>query len=129
MRKTKIICTIGPVTESIEMLEKLAAAGMNVARLNMSHGDHESHAKIIQSIKQLNQKLDHPVAILLDTQGPEIRTGDMVLDLGANIGAFVVYASCCGAAGGVAYKQAASPASPANPARPAGQALPKSKKF
>lgn len=81
MRKTKIICTIGPVTESIEMLEKLAFAGMNIARLNMSHGSHESHAKIIQSLKQLNTKLDHPVAILLDTQGPEIRTGDMANDL------------------------------------------------
>ena len=86
MRKTKIICTIGPVTESIAMLEKLAAAGMNVARLNMSHGDHESHSKIIQSIKKLNQKLDHPVAILLDTQGPEIRTGDMANDLHLNEG-------------------------------------------
>jgi pyruvate kinase len=81
MRKTKIICTIGPATESIDMLEKLANAGMNVARLNMSHGDHESHAKIIQSIHQLNKKLNHPIAILLDTQGPEIRTGDMVNDL------------------------------------------------
>ena len=81
MRKTKIICTIGPATESIEMLEKLANAGMNVARLNMSHGDHESHAKIIQAIQSLNKKLDHPIAILLDTQGPEIRTGDMANDL------------------------------------------------
>lgn len=81
MRKTKIICTIGPATESIEMLEKLANAGMNVARLNMSHGDHESHAKIIQAIQRLNKKLDHPIAILLDTQGPEIRTGDMANDL------------------------------------------------
>jgi pyruvate kinase len=63
------------------MLEKLANAGMNVARLNMSHGDHESHARIIQSIHQLNKKLNHPIAILLDTQGPEIRTGDMVNDL------------------------------------------------
>ena len=81
MRQTKIICTIGPATDSIDMLEKLANAGMNVARLNMSHGDHESHANIIQSIHKLNKKLDHPIAILLDTQGPEIRTGDMVNDL------------------------------------------------
>lgn len=81
MRKTKIICTIGPATESIEMLEKLAHAGMNVARLNMSHGDHESHAKIIQAIQSLNKRLSHPIAVLLDTQGPEIRTGDMVNDL------------------------------------------------
>ena len=86
MRKTKIICTIGPVTESIEMLEKLAAAGMNIARLNMSHGSHESHSQIIQSIKTLNKRLDHPVAILLDTQGPEIRTGDMADDLHLNEG-------------------------------------------
>jgi pyruvate kinase len=63
------------------MLEKLANAGMNVARLNMSHGDHESHANIIQSIHKLNKKLNHPIAIMLDTQGPEIRTGDMVNDL------------------------------------------------
>ena len=51
MRKTKIICTIGPVTESIEMLEKLAAAGMNIARLNMSHGSHNSHSQIHQNLK------------------------------------------------------------------------------
>ena len=86
MRKTKIICTIGPATESIEMLEKLANAGMNVARLNMSHGDHPSHSKIIQAIHALNTKLSHPIAILLDTQGPEIRTGDMANDLHLNEG-------------------------------------------
>lgn len=77
MRKTKIICTIGPATDSYEMLEKLAHAGMNVVRLNMSHGDHASHAEVIKRIQTLNTKLPHPVAILLDTQGPEIRTGDM----------------------------------------------------
>jgi len=81
MRKTKIICTIGPATESLEMLEKLALAGMNVARLNMSHGDHDSHAKVIKAIQTLNKKLKYPVAILLDTQGPEIRTGEMNDDL------------------------------------------------
>ncbi|MBT5003054.1 MAG: pyruvate kinase [Porticoccaceae bacterium] len=86
MRKTKIICTIGPATESIGMLENLASAGMNIARLNMSHGDHQSHAKIIQHIQTLNKKSDHPVAILLDTQGPEIRTGDMVDELHLNEG-------------------------------------------
>lgn len=81
MRQTKIICTIGPATDSIEMLEKLADAGMNVARLNMSHGDHSSHAKIIASIHKLNETRNHPIAILLDTQGPEIRTGDRAEDL------------------------------------------------
>ena len=77
MRKTKIICTIGPATESYDMLEKLAQAGMNVARLNMSHGDHESHARVIKAVRTLNKKLKHPVALLIDTQGPEIRTGDI----------------------------------------------------
>lgn len=81
MRKTKIICTIGPATDSYEMLEKLAKAGMNVARLNMSHGDHESHARVIKAIRTLNRKLHHPIAVLLDTQGPEIRTGDMIDEL------------------------------------------------
>ncbi len=60
MRKTKIICTIGPATESFEMLEKLAIAGMNVVRLNMSHGDHESHAKVIKAVRTLNKKQSHP---------------------------------------------------------------------
>ena len=81
MRKTKIICTIGPKTESPKMLEKLARAGMNIARLNMSHGSHQSHDKVIESIKILNKKLNHPIGILLDTQGPEIRTGDIANDL------------------------------------------------
>ncbi len=83
MRKTKIICTIGPATDSYDMLEKLAHAGMNVARLNMSHGDHASCAEVIKRIQTLNTKLKYPVAILLDTQGPEIRTGelDSALDL------------------------------------------------
>ena len=86
MRKTKIICTIGPVTDSLEMLENLANAGMNVARLNMSHGTHESHRKVIEAIRVLNLKLNHPIAVLLDTQGPEIRTGDMANDLHLNEG-------------------------------------------
>lgn len=81
MRKTKIICTIGPVTESYEMLEQLAKAGMNVVRLNMSHGDHEAHAKVIKAIRTLNKKVNHPIAVLMDTQGPEIRTGDIKNDL------------------------------------------------
>lgn len=81
MRKTKIICTIGPATSSFPMLEKMANAGMDVVRLNMSHGDHASAAKVIKSIKTLNRKIDYPIAILLDTQGPEIRTGDLADEL------------------------------------------------
>lgn len=81
MRKTKIICTIGPVTDDLATLTQLAEAGMNVARLNMSHGDHTSHAAVIDRIKALNEQISHPVAVLVDTQGPEIRTGDLHNDL------------------------------------------------
>ena len=89
MQKTKIICTIGPVTESYEMLRKMYDAGMNIVRLNMSHGTHESHAKVIKHIKTLNTKVPFPIPILLDTQGPEIRTGDLSIDLNLKEGTIV----------------------------------------
>ncbi len=80
-RKTKIICTIGPATSDKKMIQALAEAGMNIARLNMSHGNHEFHRSVIRAIKSLNKDvLKHPIAILLDTQGPEIRTGDLQVD-------------------------------------------------
>ena len=75
-KRTKIICTIGPSTESFSSIKKLHEAGMNVARLNMSHSNHKNAKKIIDRIKKLNQSIGTPVGILLDTQGPEIRTGD-----------------------------------------------------
>ena len=75
-KRTKIICTIGPSTESFSSIKKLHEAGMNVARLNMSHSDHKNAKKIIDRIKKLNQSVETPVGILLDTQGPEIRTGN-----------------------------------------------------
>ncbi|ACL69083.1 pyruvate kinase [Halothermothrix orenii] len=75
MRKTKIVCTIGPVSESKEMLKKLAEAGMNVARLNFSHGDHEEHGNRIDTIRKVEAELGKPIGIMLDTKGPEIRTG------------------------------------------------------
>ena len=75
MRKTKIVCTIGPASESVEMLEKLMKAGMNVARLNFSHGTHEEHKLRIDNIKKIRQQLNKPVAIMLDTKGPEVRLG------------------------------------------------------
>ena len=77
MRKTKIVCTIGPASESEEMLEKLMKAGMNVARLNFSHGDHAEHQARIDSIRRVSKRLGKTVAILLDTKGPEIRTHNM----------------------------------------------------
>ena len=76
-RLTKIVCTIGPSTRSSETLEALARTGMNVARLNMSHGDHVSHLQVIRNLKSLGKKLPHPVSILMDLQGPEIRTGEL----------------------------------------------------
>lgn len=77
IRRTKIICTIGPATASYPKLRALAEAGMNVARLNMSHAEHEGVAQIIHWIRTLNRKLPYPIAIMLDTQGPEIRTGEI----------------------------------------------------
>lgn len=78
MINTKIVCTIGPTSDSIEMLEKLIQAGMNVARLNFSHGSHEEHGRRIINIRQAAAKLAQDVAILLDTKGPEIRLGSLV---------------------------------------------------
>ncbi|MCP5502313.1 MAG: pyruvate kinase [Leptospiraceae bacterium] len=85
-RKTKIICTIGPSTYKSEMIRSLADAGMNIARLNMSHGDHEFHRGIIRKIKNLNKTLKYPIGILIDTQGPEIRTGEVSTELDLKVG-------------------------------------------
>ncbi|SVC44984.1 uncharacterized protein METZ01_LOCUS297838, partial [marine metagenome] len=82
MLHTKIICTIGPASDSAEMLEMMADAGMNVVRLNFSHGTHDSHREIVKKVRTLNLKnREFPVSILLDTKGPEIRTGDQHLKL------------------------------------------------
>ena len=75
MRKTKIVCTIGPACNDEETLTGMCLAGMNVARLNFSHGTHEDHRKNIDMIKRVRQKLGLPIAILLDTKGPEYRIG------------------------------------------------------
>ncbi len=75
MRKTKIVCTIGPACNNEETLTGMCLAGMNVARLNFSHGTHEDHRKNIELIKRVRQKLGLPIAILLDTKGPEYRIG------------------------------------------------------
>lgn len=80
MRKTKIVCTIGPASESVEKLKELIQAGMNVARLNFSHGNHEEHAARIQNIRTAAKSLNANIAILLDTKGPEIRTHNMEND-------------------------------------------------
>ena len=77
MRKTKIVCTMGPNTNSIEMMKKLVENGMDVARFNFSHGDHEEQKMRMDLLKEVRKELKVPVAILLDTKGPEIRTGEL----------------------------------------------------
>ena len=76
MRKTKIVCTLGPATDKDNVLEELIKNGLNVARCNFSHGSHEEHLGRMNKVKELREKCNKPVAILLDTKGPEIRTGN-----------------------------------------------------
>lgn len=73
MKKTKIICTLGPSTAKEEVLEKMLLNGMNVARLNFSHGDYDGHRKAIETFRAVRDRLGVPAAIMLDTKGPEIR--------------------------------------------------------
>ena len=75
MRKTKIICTIGPASEKREILSQIIEAGMNVSRHNFSHGDHEEQKGRMDMLKELREEEHATTAILLDTKGPEIRTG------------------------------------------------------
>ena len=75
MRKTKIICTIGPASNSLKTLKEMCNVGMNVARLNFSHGTHDEHQIVIDNIKKVREELDLPIAIMLDTKGPEYRIG------------------------------------------------------
>ena len=74
MRKTKIIATLGPVSNSPEMVKKLIETGMNAVRINFSHGSHESHSETINTVKRVREELGMPIPLILDTKGPEIRT-------------------------------------------------------
>src|SRR5262245_43434590 len=76
-KRTKIICTMGPAVASLEKMVQLIDAGMNVARLNFSHGTHAEHAKTIANLKKAREKRKVPLAIMLDTKGPEIRVGTL----------------------------------------------------
>lgn len=75
MRKTKIICTMGPNTNDRAMMKRLAEEGMNIARFNFSHGSHEEQKGRMDLLKSVREEIGKPIAILLDTKGPEIRTG------------------------------------------------------
>lgn len=74
-KRTKIVCTMGPATESDEVLRELIKNGMNVARFNFSHGSHAYHRQNIERVRSISEELGIPVAIMLDTKGPEVRTG------------------------------------------------------
>ena len=77
-KKTKIVCTMGPATEDDEVLRQLILNGMNVARFNFSHGSHAYHRRNIERVRAISRELNIPVAVMLDTKGPEIRTGELV---------------------------------------------------
>src|SRR6056297_3202099 len=76
MRKTKIVCTLGPATDDKEVLKKLINAGLNVARFNFSHGTHEEQKKRMDMTKEVSKEMGVHIGFMLDTKGPEIRTGD-----------------------------------------------------
>ena len=80
MRKTKIICTLGPATESAEVLRAMIAAGANIFRLNMSHATHDWVRVIVPRIRAVAREMNVIIGILMDTQGPAIRTGDLLVD-------------------------------------------------
>jgi pyruvate kinase len=76
MNKVKIICTIGPASSTYEMIGKLADAGMNIARINFSHGEYDEHLKVIEIIKRIREEKKKNIGILQDLSGPKIRTGE-----------------------------------------------------
>ncbi|MDE2311692.1 MAG: pyruvate kinase [Patescibacteria group bacterium] len=90
MKKTKIVCTLGPASQSIKILTDMVRAGMNVARLNFSHGDHENHALLIRNIRTVAKKLNTTVTIIQDLHGPKIRILDMKAPLSVKVGQQVV---------------------------------------
>jgi len=81
MRRTKLICTIGPSTESVEVLERMFAKGVEVARLNMSHAKHDWTRTMVARLREISARASHPCAIMVDTQGPAIRTGEMPIPM------------------------------------------------
>ena len=77
MKKTKIVCTLGPASSSEEVIEKMLKSGMNVARFNFSHGTHEYHKELMDTVKKVRDRMKVPAGLMLDTKGPEIRIGEM----------------------------------------------------
>src|ERR1051326_514041 len=90
MKKTKIVCTLGPTSQSAKTLTDMVKAGMNVARLNFSHGDHENHALLIRNIRSVAKKLNTTITIMQDLHGPKIRVHEMKEPLMVKVGQQVV---------------------------------------
>lgn len=90
MKKTKIICTLGPASQSIKTLNEMVKAGMNVARLNFSHGDHQNHRLLINNIRRVSSKLGIPLAIIQDLHGPKIRVSDLKEPITVKVGDKVI---------------------------------------
>ena len=89
-KKTKIICTLGPASESIITITEMVKAGMNVARLNFSHGDHDNHRFLINNIRRVSSKLGIPIAVIQDLHGPKIRVADLKEPINVKVGDKVV---------------------------------------
>ena len=100
MRRTKIVCTIGPASESLETLQKLIAAGLDVARLNFSHGTHQEHARAITAIREAEAGAGRPIAILQDLQGPRIRIGNLPAPISVQSGQTITLTTATEAGGG-----------------------------
>jgi len=92
MLRTKVVCTLGPATSSPERIHALVRAGMNLARVNMSHGEHEHHAKVIASVRAAAYEAGRPVAILADLAGPKIRVGELAESIQLEVGSTVIVA-------------------------------------
>src|SRR3989344_7791018 len=93
MRLTKIVCTLGPATGTLAQIRALRDAGMDIARINFSHGDREKHRAVIHMVKEMNEKDGTAVALMLDTKGAEIRTGDVASPVAIQKGQEVVFSA------------------------------------
>ena len=90
MKKTKIVCTLGPTSQSVKTITDMVKAGMNVARLNFSHGDHENHAMLIRNIRAVAKKLNTTITIIQDLHGPKIRVLEMKEPISVKVGQTVI---------------------------------------
>lgn len=90
MKKTKIICTLGPASQSVKILTEMVKSGMNVARLNFSHGDHQNHKVLIENIRKVAKRLNRPIAIIQDLHGPKIRVSGLAEPLSVRVGQEIV---------------------------------------